>query len=87
MIEPAPGRRCAEEMLGIADRHLAEAEERLRYVERTVLPRLGPRGRGRMLAEELLATMRCSLELMQAHRKVLGELTGVTQPDPAPHGP
>ena len=51
-----------------------------------MLPRLGPRGRGRMLAEELLATMRCSLELMQAHRKALGELTGVTQPDPAPHG-
>jgi hypothetical protein len=84
MIRPACNRRSAEEMLGIADRHLADADDRLRYVEETVLPGLARGGPGRPLAEELLATMRRSLELMQAHRKTLGELAGVVGPGPGP---
>jgi uncharacterized protein with ACT and thioredoxin-like domain len=61
---------------------LAEADERLRRVEELVLAGPVPDGRGRALAEELLETMRRSREAMLVHRKLLGELTGVADPDP-----
>ena len=82
MSDPAarPDRRSAEEWLGVADRHLIEAEERLRRVEAMVLARLARDARHRDLAEELLATLRRSREVMLAHRKVLGELAEVADP-------
>jgi hypothetical protein len=86
MVEPSPNRRGAEEWLGVADRHLAEAEERLSRLERVALPRLAPDGRARALAGELLATMRRSREVMLAHRRTLGELAGVADPDPGAAG-
>jgi hypothetical protein len=86
MVEPSPNRRGVEEWLGIADRHLAEAEERLSRLEKVALPRLAPHGRARALAEELLATMRRSREVMLAHRRTLGELAGVVDPDPGAAG-
>jgi hypothetical protein len=77
VLEPSPDRRSVEELLGVADRHLIEAEERLLRVEAKVLPRLPPNRPSRRLAEEVLATMRRSREVMLAHRTILSELAGV----------
>jgi hypothetical protein len=82
MIQPWSARRGVEEHLGIADRYLAEAQERLRHLEEDVLPRPARDARHRALAEELLATMRRSREVMLAHRRLVAELAGVAGPDP-----
>jgi hypothetical protein len=81
VAQPSPDRRGAEERLGAADRHLAEADERLRHVEEAVLPGLTRDRRGAAVAEAVLATMRHSREVMLRHRRLLGELAGV---DPEP---
>ena len=82
MIRAAPDRRAVEELLGAADRHLTEADDRLRYVEEAVLPRLAWNRRVSSLAEELLCTMRRSREVMVAHRRTLSELAGVVEDAP-----
>ena len=82
MVRVLPARRGVEEHLGIADRHLAEAEGRLRRFEEVVLPRPARGARHRALAEELLETMRRSREVMLAHRRLAAELAGVAGPGP-----
>jgi hypothetical protein len=81
MIQPWSARRGAEEHLGIADRHLAEAADRLRHLEAAVLPRPARDPRHRALAEELLATMRRSREVMLACRRTFGKEAKVDEPD------
>jgi hypothetical protein len=82
MVRPSPERRGAEEHLGIADRHLAEATDRLHHLEGSVLPRLARDGRACALAAELLETMHRSRELMVEHRRLAAELAGVAGPGP-----
>jgi hypothetical protein len=81
VARPPPERHSPEELLGITDRHLAEADERVRHVEEG-LRRLALRGRSRELTEELLATMRRSREVMLECRQTFGREAGVDDPDP-----
>jgi hypothetical protein len=77
---PPPDRRSAEERLGSSDRHLIEAEERLRRAR--VLPRLRPASRARRLVEELLAEMERSVALMRRRRALVLREMGEDDPEP-----
>jgi hypothetical protein len=70
-----PSDRQARDHLALADRHIAEAVDRLASQEEAVA-RLLPGTVDRATAEGLLATMRQSFALMLAHRAtILRELS------------
>jgi hypothetical protein len=79
VFQPRPERRDAAEHLGIADRHLSEAADRLAFQEESV-SRLPPGTRGRAVADELLTTMRKSFALMRAHREIVLRELGEDDP-------
>jgi hypothetical protein len=65
-----PSDRQARDHLALADRHIAEAVDRLASQEEAVA-RLLPGTVARATAEGLLATMRQSFALMLAHRAMI----------------